>query len=263
VTFGFISLGITFLAVLFVVVYLSNYDNASAQRMLPSTYIYSTRSNDTGINNNHTLSVTGNANANVKPDKMVLTLGVQTTNKTANTALVTNSAAMNKIVNALKAAGVKENETSTSSFSISPDYNYSQSSKTGNIGKITGFIVLNSILIESSNNKNISTWIDAALAAGANNVNNVDFTLSDNKLKETKNSLIKEAINNARTKADIAASALGLKVVGVKSVNLDQFELHPPQPSAADAKSASNTPTPIFSGQEQVSVNVSITFLVG
>jgi uncharacterized protein YggE len=91
VTFGFISLGITFLAVVAVIVYLSNDDNASAQPILRSPYIHSIRNNNTGTNNTHTLSVTGSANAQVKTDKVLLTLGVQTTNKTANTALVSNS----------------------------------------------------------------------------------------------------------------------------------------------------------------------------
>jgi uncharacterized protein YggE len=60
----------------------------------------------------------------VKPDKVTLSLSVETTNTTANAALNANSEAMNKTLNALKAAGVRENETSTSFFNISPNYNY-------------------------------------------------------------------------------------------------------------------------------------------
>jgi uncharacterized protein YggE len=69
----------------------------------------------------------------------------------------------------------------------------------------------------------VSKWIDTAIAAGANTVNSVDFTLSDKRLDEIKNNLIIQAIDNARAKADIAASALGLKVVGVKLVNLNEL----------------------------------------
>src|SRR2546426_6579846 len=66
----------------------------------------------TSLNNiTHTLSVTGTASSKVKPDKVILTLGVQTTNKTANAALVANSVTMNKVLNVLKKAGVKDNET--------------------------------------------------------------------------------------------------------------------------------------------------------
>ncbi|HYA84967.1 MAG TPA: SIMPL domain-containing protein, partial [Candidatus Bathyarchaeia archaeon] len=110
-------------------------------------------------------------------------------------------------------------------------------------------------------------WIDTAIAAGANNVNNVVFTLSDKKLEETKNLLIKEAISNARSKANVAASTLGLKVVGVKSASVNEFETSPPQPLLAAqpyaTDGAAKTATPIISGQEQVSTNVNIVYFLG
>ena len=68
---------------------------------------------------NSTLSVIGNAETMVKPDKVTLTLSVETTNKTANAALIANSETMNNVLDALKSSGVKENETSTSFFNIS------------------------------------------------------------------------------------------------------------------------------------------------
>lgn len=70
--------------------------------------------------------------------------------------------------------------------------------------------------------------------------------------------LIKKAINNARTKADNAASALGLKVIGVKSLDLSELEGPSPRPLLAGqqqptAETASaTTATPIIPGQEQV-----------
>ena len=238
-------------------VYAQQY-NAQPQLTSHSSLTQNTNNNAT---NNTILSVAGSATIKVKPDKVILILGVETTNQTAEAALDTNSAAMNKVLNALLSVGVKQNETSTSAFSISPNYNYSQGR---NI--ITGFTATNSIQIESSHINDTAKWIDTAIAAGANNVNNVAFTLSDKKLEETKNLLIKEAISNARTKADIAASTLGLKVVGVKSTILNEFETSPPRPLLAAQPyaptGAANTTTPIISGQEQVSTNVSIVYLI-
>jgi uncharacterized protein len=214
------------------------------------------------VTNNTTLSVPGSATTKLKPDKVILTLGVETTNQTADAALNKNSVIMHKVLNALLSVGLKQNETSTSAFSISPNYNYSQGRST-----ITGFTATNSLQIESPSINNTAKWIDTAIAAGANNVNNVLFTLSDKKLEETKSLLIKEAITNARSKADIAASTLGLKVVGVKSATVNEFETLPPppllaaQPYATDG--AAKTATPIISGQEQVSTNVSIVYFLG
>jgi uncharacterized protein YggE len=41
-------------------------------------------------NNSNTLFVTGAANAKVKPDKIILSFGVETNNMTANVALAAN-----------------------------------------------------------------------------------------------------------------------------------------------------------------------------
>src|SRR6476620_5903286 len=217
-------------------------------------------------NNSNTLFVTGAANTKVKPDKVILSFGVETNNKTANVALVTNSKIMNKVIDSLRTDGVKENETSTSYSSISPSYNYSRPSDI--IGKITGFTVSNSIQIQSTNIRNVSRWIDTAIASGANTVNSVDFTLSNKKLDEIKNNLIKQAIDNARTKADIAASALGLKVVGVKLVNLNDFDLQPsPTPLAKESLAAATPPTanrstPVISGGQQVNTNIGTMYSI-
>jgi uncharacterized protein YggE len=140
-------------------------------------------------NADHTLSLTGTATTMVKPDKVTVSLGLETTNKTANAALATNSKIMNKLIDVLKAADVKDNETSTSSFSISPNYNYSQQPSDSTARRITGFTVSNTIQIQSTNINNTSKWIDTAIAAGANTVNRIDFILSDKKLEETKTNL--------------------------------------------------------------------------
>jgi uncharacterized protein YggE len=258
------------LSLLFIVYLLSictNENNAYAQQNITqpqlTTHSSLTQNTNNNVTNNTILSVPGSATTKVKPDKVILTLGVETTNQTADAALNTNSAKMNKVLNALLSVGVKQNETSTSAFSISPNYNYSQGR---NI--ITGFTATNSIQIESSRINDTAKWIDTAIAGGANNVNNLVFTLSNKKLEETKNLLIKEAISNSRSKADIAASSLGLKVVGVKSASVNEFETSPPQPLlAAQPYTATDrtaiTTTPIISGQEEVSTNVSIVYLTG
>jgi uncharacterized protein len=229
-----------------------------------------TNNNTTTINNSSSsiLSTSGTATAKVKPDKVTIILGVETTNKTAKASLSTNSATMSKVLNVLLASGVKQNETSTSTFGISPNYNYSQGRNT-----ITGFTTANSIQIQSSNINSTAKWIDTAVSSGgATTINSIDFTLSDKKLEEIKNGLIKQAINDARNKANIAVSALGLKVLGVKSVSVNEAAQAPPplpqpflqkQQLATAAPTPASNPTPIISGQQEVSVSASIGWLIG
>jgi uncharacterized protein YggE len=244
----------------------NNNTNAFAQQQPPQplnpAQNTSTTTNN-AITNTNTLSLTGAATTIVKPDRVTVSLGVETTNNTANAALAANSKIMNLVLDRLKAAGVKDNETSTSSFIISPNYNYSLPS----LSRITGFTVSNSMQIQSTNINNTSKWIDVAIAAGANTVDSIDFALSDKKLEGTKNSLMRQAIQDARAKADIVASAAGVKVVGIRSINLNEVAIQPPPPpiplaaqSLATAEKA--RPTPIISGQEEITTNVGIIFLI-
>lgn len=213
---------------------------------------------------NSTLFVSGSASNQTKPDKVTVSLGVETTNSTAQVALASNSDLMNKVLNALKAAGVQENETSTSTFSITPNYNYSADT---NEGRLIGFTVSNSIQIQSGNIENVSKWIDTAVTSGANNVNSIYFSLSESKMTEIKNSLLKDAIDNAKAKADIAASAAGLKVIGVKSISVGQPVIAPPpiplyRAEALDGAGVAAPSTPIISGQQEVSATVDVIYLL-
>jgi uncharacterized protein len=105
-----------------------------------------------------TRSVSRIASTKIKPDKIVLSLGIETTNKTANAALNANSKLMNKVLIVLKSEGVKENETSNSSFSISLNYNYSHTNNNSpdTQGSITGFTATNFIQIDGFNIAKIS-----------------------------------------------------------------------------------------------------------
>ena len=230
---------------------------------LPATNQHNAYAQLSSPDNNKTLFVTGSATTQVKPDKVTVSLGVETTNAKAKAALAANSELMNKIISALKIAGVKDNETSTSSFTITPNRDYSIDK---NQGKLIGFTVSNSIQIDSNNVNNTSEWIDIAVSSGANNVNSIYFSLSDKKLDDIRKELVNDAIDNAKEKADIAASALGLKIVGIRTVSIDQvtpFFTGPTPYGAASLKNEASSPsTPILTGEQHISQNVNIVFLV-
>ena len=211
---------------------------------------------------NNTLFVSGSATANTKTDKVIVSLGVETADKTAEKALLSNSNLMNTVIDALKAAGLQQNETSTSSFFIKPNYNYS---KYGDRGNLMGFTVSNSIHIESSNIDSVSQWIDTAVQAGANIVNDIYFSVSEEKLQKIKNVLLKEAVANAKSKADIVAGAAGINVGGIKSIMVEELGF-PPVPGPLYAKSVSSdevSSTPILAGEQEVSTTVSIVYMIG
>src|SRR4030095_3067308 len=74
---------------------------------LPATHQHNAYAQLSSPDNNKTLFVTGSDTTLVKPDKVTVSLGVETTNTKAKAAMAANSELMNKIISALKVAGVK------------------------------------------------------------------------------------------------------------------------------------------------------------
>jgi uncharacterized protein len=210
---------------------------------------------------NNTLFVSGSATDKVNTDLVTISIGVQSTNQSATDALTSNSKIANKIITSLRDNGVKENEIATSQYAIQPNYSFTES---GNSVK-TGFIVSNILTVQSSNFDNISSWIDSAVTAGANTINGVDFKVSDKLLEDVKNALIEQAIINAKQNADIASSAIGSTIVGIKSISVNTGESNPmPFSDQIMQKSlvSEATSTPILPGQQEVTVTVQITYLL-
>ena len=232
---------------------------------------YAQNIQNTSNTSNSTLYVVGNAQTMVKPDKVTLSLSVETTNTTANKALTANSKAMNNALEALKAVGVKENETSTSFFNISPNYNITRKDEDlppVETRDIISYTVTNSITVDSYNLLNVSQWIDTAVQSGVNDISSISFSLSDEKFELIKNDLLKQAVVNAKSKANIAAYALGLKVRGIKSIIIEGVDgIPPPQPflakeAMAAAAPEAGPPAPIIAGEQQVTSSVTTVFLV-
>ncbi len=212
---------------------------------------------------NNTISVTGTAIQKVEPDRVTATFAIETTSKTAGDALRANSEAMNKVLGALKDAGVQENETHTSFFSISPTYNYSQSD---NVQELKGYTVTNSIMVESSNLSNVSSWIDAAVGAGANRVDGLSFTVSEQKMDKLRADLTQQAIDNARNKADALAQALDIKITGVKAASLNDFS-NPVSPLSLSLAPMAAAPesikTPITPDDQTITSTVTVIYKIG
>jgi uncharacterized protein len=239
------------------------FNSAIAQN---STGNVSVNSNSVTTYVNSTVYTTGSAITMLAPDRVVISIGAETTDKTANDALSLNSGLMNNITSELRNHGLRPNETRTSSFNIFPLYNYTES---GTRLNVTGFTVTNTVQIESSNLNNVSQWIDTAVASGANSINSIDFSVSEMRLEDTRSKLITDAIDNAKQKAEAAASAVQLNVIGVKSVIVDGSTTVPPLPpqpffrDAAVAEGTASSSTPILTGEQEVSVSVSCIFAMG
>ena len=215
------------------------------------------------------VSTSGTATVKVNPDKVTVTIGVETDGLTAQEAATKNAELMEKVLAALKEIGITDDQISTNWYSVYPTYEYRsppcieiypQPPECAPKNEITGYRASNSLSVTLDADSDVGKVIDAAVAAGANNVSGAYFFVSEEKQQEIRDSLIEMAIENARSRADKAAAAVGMEVSGVKSINLnDVFFPVFYKELAQDAGTAS---TQILPGQQQITMTVQVTFLM-
>lgn len=240
-------------------------DFVTKQTAGTSTLIMNSEQNDA-----FQLFVTGTVSKKMSPDKVSVTLGVEMQEKTAQEAAKKNAEIMNAIINGLKGLGLDTSQISTSYYNIYPVYEYKPILEERVLPPypqnqvLVGYRVTNTITVTASASANIGEIIDAAINAGANQVQGVSYFVSEEVQSKMNTELIEQAVLNARMKAEKALAPLNMQIVGVKNLNLNDVYypvyMSPQVAFAAEAKSA---PTPILPSEQQVSASVSVTFMIG
>lgn len=216
------------------------------------------------------LFVTGTASKKISPDKVSVTLGVETQEKTAQEAAKKNAETMNAIINGLKGLGLDTSQISTSYYNIYPVYEYKPIPEERVLPPypqnqvLVGYRVTNTITVTASASANIGEIIDAAISAGANQVQGVSYFVSEEVQSQMNNDLIEQAVLNARMKAEKALAPLNMQIVGVKNLNLNDvyYPIYKSEVEVAFAVREA-APTPILPSEQQVSASVSVTFMIG
>lgn len=199
-----------------------------------------------------TISVSGQGQASAVPDQAMLSAGVATVAHTADAALADNARKMTAVFAALKAAGVPERAIQTSNFSVSPQY----SNNNNDAQRITGYQVSNQVDVTLDDTKKLGPAIDALVAAGANQINSVNFGLRNNGALMTK--AREAAMADARQRAETLARAGNVSVGGVLTISEGSTET--PRPMYRAVAMSAGLPTPTAAGEESVSVTVSVTY---
>ena len=208
-----------------------------------------------------TLSAEGRSLA--QPDLASFSAGVTSQGKTATQALAANTAAMNRVMAALRKAGIADRDIQTSNLSLNPVYAPQRVMPDGTYHptqpEIVGYQVNNTVTVRQRDLAAYGKVIDTLVTAGANQVNGPSFELDDPDaaLDEART----EAITKARKRAQLYAKATGLRVVRILSIS-EGGGYSPPMPvmyaKAAMADMASAAP--VAPGEIAMNVSVSVAF---
>ena len=212
-----------------------------------------------GTENLKTISLTGAGSASAQADQATVNLGVQVLSESASDAIGENAETMTAVIDAIKALGVSEDDIITTSYSVYPQYDWTEDGRV-----FIGYSVTNLVQVTVKDLDIVGDVIDTAAVAGANQINGISFELSDAKREELKTNAYIAALTDAQDKADVIAENLGLSITGVQSVTeysytpVRSYEMYEEAVAMDGARSFS---TPIVSGELSVTVSVHIVFL--
>ena len=206
-----------------------------------------------------TITVTGSGEALVPADTAVVSLGITVRDRDALKAQSDANGVIAKIREALTGAGFSAEDINTGYISLYAVYDYS-----GEVESITGYNATSTLSIRVTDMARAGEVIDLAFGAGANTLNGVSFSVSDDSTARAE--ALKAAVADAKVKAAMLAEAAGfgdLEIVSVQEGSVTSYDSG--SNSFARSKGAGegaemDSPTVVSAAKIVVSANVTITF---
>jgi uncharacterized protein YggE len=210
----------------------------------------------TNEKNPRTISVAGMGEVTMTPDIATINLGVHTEAATAAAAVEANNASTAKLMEALKAAGVAEEDIRTTNFSVYPSAKYDP--QTGEQTSTT-YVVDNTVYVTVRNLDSLGDLLDAAVKAGSNSINSIQFDVEDK--SEFLSQARAAAVENAQSQAQELATAAGVELGDVQTISYYDNIPVPLMREQAFAAAADST-VPISPGTMDLTVTVNMVYFI-
>lgn len=113
------------------------------------------------------------------PDEASMTVGTEAKAQSATAAVAANKVKTEKLLAAIRAAGIRERDIQTQGIQLQPDYRWEN--QPGGSGRQTliGYIARNSVQIKTRKIDTLASLLDTLTAAGADTVYGPNFSISD------------------------------------------------------------------------------------
>lgn len=201
-----------------------------------------------------TVTATGKATVNLPQTQGIVVLGINSTDSDPKDAQESVRRKADKLVTAIHQ--LHPLNIATTAVSVNPVWTYKD-----NNSKITGYTANYSLTVTANINQ-VGTVIDTAVENGVDNIGTPQFSASDKARESAGLVAIKLATQDAKTRADAALGALGIKSGVVKQITI-QNSSNPPHPmvrfTAMSATANDKAPaTEIEAGNDVVNAEVNI-----
>ncbi len=202
--------------------------------------------------NDGEIVVSGNATVRVAADMATLQVGVETVTTDVTRGQSDNAAAISAILAALKDAGVADEDLTTSNFNVYSGYDYSGENPVRN------YTVTNMLTVTVRDLDKVGSLIDAAVAAGANQIYGLSFLSS--KENEAFQKALTRAVEDAKAKAETLAQAAGVTLGALEEISSASTGYDYGVNNVYDAKEMNAGGSTIVAGDVQVYATVTLTY---
>ena len=198
------------------------------------------------------VTVSGSGTVTTTPDIAEITTGVVTQAPAAAQAVAANSQAMERLLQALGGLGIARRDVQTTNISVTP---LRRQARDGQPPEITGYEVTNQVRVKVRDLDRLGRVLDQQVGQGANLVYGIHFGMQEPGplMDEAR----KRAIADARRKAELYATAAGLKLGRVVVVQEAGALL--PRPEIAPRMAMAGV-VPVAPGEQEIQASVSVTF---
>jgi uncharacterized protein YggE len=197
------------------------------------------------------ITVSASGYADAEPDRATVSAGVAAEAETAAAALSANTELMQKVIAGLKESGIDAKDIQTRNFNVEPRY----TNPRDGTPTIDGYRVSNQVTLVVRDLKALGGLLDKLVSLGANQVNGLAFEVS--KAETLKDEARKEAVANARRRAELLAAAAGADLGEVVTIT-EEMSYGGPRPMAMRAARADAVP--IEAGTETLEARVTVTW---
>jgi uncharacterized protein YggE len=201
------------------------------------------------------LSVTATGSVYLAPDVVDIDLGVQTQSASVGSAVSNNNRLTAAVLAALTGQGVSSSDIQTTYFSVTPQQVYD------NTGTPTGEVIYwvdDTVHIRLRQPDKLGDVLQAAIAAGANSVQGVTYSVADPSQAQAE--ARQKAIDIAQARAHLLASAAGATLGETQAISASVGLPGPRTTSAAAAEAPAESTIPVSLGSLEVQVQVTITY---
>lgn len=188
------------------------------------------------------------------PDVAVISTGVITQSADAATVMRDNAARMARVLAALKRAGVADKDVTTSAVNLSPQYRYNNNQPP----VITGYQANNQVTVRFRDITRSGAILDALVKEGSNEINGPSLTID--KPEAALDEARIAAITTGRARAEIYASAAGMKIKRIISISENEGMSVVPRPMMTMMAKSAEADTVIMPGEQSLGMTVTMVF---